>query len=92
MNDDLPFIRALLDAFLLLESSGPNEIDPDTAVRGMENMAASLLALTQADQLVLRARLEDIAQSSQEEAYAKFVRELPDMIGLARRPARSPLG
>ena len=38
-------LRALVDALLVLESSGPDEIHPDTAVRGMENVASSLLAL-----------------------------------------------
>jgi hypothetical protein len=88
IDDDLPLIRALIDAFLLLESSGPNEIDPDTAVRGMENMASSLLAMTATDQHVLRSRLEDIARESQEQSYADFVRGLPDMIGLESGTSR----
>jgi hypothetical protein len=85
MKDDLPLIHALIDAFLLLESSGPNEVDPDTAVRGMENMASSLLTLEQSDQLALRQKLEQIAQSAQEQSYRNFVSGLPDMIGLAAR-------
>ena len=81
IDDDLPLIRALIDAFLLLESSGPDEVDPDTAVRGMENMASSLLAMTATDQLVLRARLEDVARNSQEQLYADLVRAIPGRIG-----------
>jgi hypothetical protein len=85
MKDDLPLIHALIDAFLLLESSGPSEVNPDTAVRGMENMASSLLALEQSDQLVLRGKLEQVAERAQEQSYKDFVFALPDMIGLARR-------
>lgn len=86
--DELPLIHALIDAFLLLESSAPDEINPDTAVRGMENMAASLLAMTPTDQLALRGRLEDIARDSREQSYADFVRGLPDMIGLESGTSR----
>jgi hypothetical protein len=83
MKDDLPLVHALIDAFLLLESSGPDEVNADTAVRGMENMTSSLLALDHSDQLDLRATLEHIAENAREQAYKDFVRALPDMIGLA---------
>jgi len=83
MKDDLPLIRALVDAFLLLESSGPEEVSPDTAVRGMENIASSLLEMEASDQLDLRTKLEQIAESSEDQAYRDFVYALPDMIGLA---------
>ena len=84
MNDDLPLIHALIDAFLLLESSGPDEVNADTAVRGLENMSSSLLALDQPDQLALRAKFEQIAENAQDQTYRDFVRALPDMIGLSR--------
>jgi hypothetical protein len=83
MKNDLPLVHALIDAFLLLETSGPDEVNADTAVRGMENMASSLLGLDHSDQLRLRAMLEDIAMDAQEQGYRDFVRGLPDMIGLA---------
>jgi hypothetical protein len=85
MKDNLPLIHALIDAFLLLESSGPSEVNPDTAVRGMENMASSLLALEQPDQLALRENLRQIAERAQEQSYKDFVLGLADMIGLATR-------
>jgi len=31
IKDDLPLVHALIDAFLLLESSGPDEVNADTA-------------------------------------------------------------
>lgn len=83
MKDDLPLIHALIDAFLLLESSGPDEVNADTAVRGMENMTSSILALERSDQLGLRTKLEEIAKNARDDSYRTFVRALPDMIGLA---------
>lgn len=78
-----PLIRGIIDAFLFLESSGPDEVNPDSAVRCMENIASSLLALGESDQLALRTHLEKIADEEQDPAYKKFVRALPDNIGLA---------
>ena len=83
MQNDLPLIEALISAFLLLEHSEPDEVNPDTAVRGMENMAWSLLNLSESDQLILRAKLEKIAAEAEDSSYRDFVQALPDMIGLA---------
>jgi hypothetical protein len=83
MKDYLPIVRALIDAILLLEHAGPDEIDPDTAVRGMENIASSLLALDKSDQQMLRANLRQIADESHDAAYGTFVRGLADSLGLA---------
>jgi hypothetical protein len=78
-----PLIHALVDAFMLLESTGSDEVNPDTAVRGMETMASSILVLEKSDQLALRAELEEIARSrAQDKAYGDFVRALPEMLGL----------
>ncbi len=79
----LPLIYAIIDAEIFLEAAGPNEVDPDSAVRCMENIAASLLALDKSDQLVLRSHFEQIAEEGQDASYAKLVRELPNSIGLA---------
>jgi hypothetical protein len=78
-----PLIRGIIDALLFLESAGPNEVDPDSAVRCMENIASSLLALEESDQLALRSHFERIADEEQDLAYKNFVRALPDNIGLA---------
>jgi hypothetical protein len=79
----VPLIRGVINAFLFLESAGPNEVDPDSAVRCMEDIASSLLALEESDQLALRSEIENIADEEQEPAYKNFVRALPDKIGLA---------
>lgn len=79
----IPLVRGLIDAFLFLESSGSDEVNPDSAVRCMENISSSLLTLEQSDQLALRSQLEKIADNAKDPAYGDFVRKLPDMIGLA---------
>ena len=84
IDNYLPLVRAVIDAFLLLDSCGDDEVNPDTAVRGMENMASHLLELQPSDQLALRADLDRIAGRATDQAYRDFVRALPDMIGLAQ--------
>jgi hypothetical protein len=79
----LPLIHGLIEAFLFLESCGPDEVNPDSAVRCMENISSNLHALSRSDQLALRSHLQTIADSSQDPAYRKFVGALPDMIDLA---------
>jgi len=67
----LPLIQAIIDALLFLEDAAPNELDPDSAVRCMENMASSLLTLDVSDQLALRSHFDRIAGESQDAVYAK---------------------
>lgn len=86
MEDYVPLIQGLVDAYLFLESSGSDEVDPDSAVRCMENISSSLLQLRQSDQLALRSHLATIADEATDSAYREFVRALPDMIGLAVPP------
>lgn len=86
MQDYLPLVYGIIDAFLFLESSGPDEVNPDSAVRCMENISSSLLTLRQSDQLALRSHLATIADEAKDAAYRHFVRALPDMIGLAAYP------
>jgi hypothetical protein len=78
----LPLIRGLIDALLFLECSGDDEVNPDSAVRCMENISSSLRALSTSDQLELRAELVKIAGNANDEKFAKFVRALPDMLGI----------
>ena len=84
IRNNRPLVQGIITAFLFLECSGDNEVDPDSAVRCMENMAADLLQLEESDQLALREELEMIASSEEERSsYRDFVRQLPDWIGLA---------
>jgi hypothetical protein len=77
-----PLIYAIITAFSFLQSSRNDEVDPDSAVRCMEHMSASLLVLDDSDQIALRSEFFKVAAESKDGSYAKFVRELPDMIGL----------
>jgi hypothetical protein len=86
IKDYFPLIHGVIDAFLFLESAGPDEVNPDSAVRCMENISSSLLALRQSDQVALRSDLATIADEAKDPAYREFVRALPDMIGLAAVP------
>ena len=83
IQNQLPLIHAIIDSLLFLENSGPEEVDSDSAVRCMENISASLLTLSQSDQLTLRSQIEQIAGESKDPAYKNSVRAIPDNIGLA---------
>jgi hypothetical protein len=84
-NEDL-IAEALIAAFMVLETSGNSDIDPDVAVRGMENIAYSLLRMDPAGQAALRARFVAIGQASDDAPYRSFAMTLPDMIGLRETP------
>jgi len=77
-----PLCLALIDALLVFESAQPNEVDPDVAVRAMENMSASLQALSDADQIELRGMFEGIAEREEDERFRQFAVSVPDMMGL----------
>ncbi|MCB1051249.1 MAG: hypothetical protein KDC71_11675 [Acidobacteria bacterium] len=79
----LPLATTIAEAFLILESSGDEEINPDTAVRGMENLCSILLTLSMEDQKRLRQIFYQIESSSSDSGYKIFIKELPNMIGLA---------
>ena len=83
IKDNLPLIYGIIEAFMLLENCGPDEVNPDTAVRGMEHIASALLKLEASDQIALRKELEHIAAKARDNTYRDFVRALPDSIGLA---------
>jgi hypothetical protein len=83
IKNNLALVRALIDAFLFLESADSEEVNPDSAVRCMENIASSLLSMETSDQIALRSICAKIADESNDASYSSFVRSLPDMIGLA---------
>ena len=78
-----PLIRAIISAMMLLEHSDPDEVDPDTAVKGMENMGHELLKLNAGDRLAFLTVLEGIAESENDGSVADFVRSMPFMLGFA---------
>ena len=80
-----PLVQALVQAFLFLETSDEDQVDPDAAVGCMENMSASLLSLPEAGQLEVRDEMKKLAEDSKDLAYKTFVAGLPNMIGLKNR-------
>lgn len=80
MNPE-PLARAVIAAMLLLEHCGPEEVDPDTAVKGLENMTHELLRLTAADRSEFVSLLEGIADSTTDDAEARFILSIPFAIG-----------
>jgi hypothetical protein len=83
MKECRPLILAVVEALLFLETAGSEEVNPDSAVRCMENIAASLLAADEGRQIGLREELGRIVEESVDPSYRSFVAALPDMIGLA---------
>ena len=82
----IPLIEGIIDAFLFLELSGSDEVNPDSAVRCMESISSCVLRLQQSDQFALRQHLASIADEATDSEYGGFVRALADMIGLANTP------
>jgi hypothetical protein len=78
-----PLILAVIDAFMLLEMCGEDEIDRETAERATANICSSLMRLRHDDQVELREQLDDIAETSDDEGFRSFVATIADMVGLA---------
>ena len=83
IQNELLLIHGIIEALMFLESSGPDEVNPDSAVRCMENISSHLFALPRSDQVALRSELGKISNEAQDTAYRDFVRALLEMIGLA---------
>jgi hypothetical protein len=77
-----PLIRAIVAAMMLLEESEPDEVDPDTAVRGLESMGYELLKLTQAERLEFMQLLDRVASVESDPHSAEFIRRVPFSIGM----------
>jgi hypothetical protein len=77
-----PLVKAIVAALMLLEDSGDDEINPDTAVRGMENIAHELLVLTDDERAEFINLVEEVASAETDERYAAFTRRVPQMIGM----------
>ena len=78
-----PLILAVIDAFLLLELCGEDEIDRDTAARATESICANLMRLRHDDQVELREQLADIAEETEDEAFRECIAGIADQVGLA---------
>jgi hypothetical protein len=77
--DPKPLVNAVVAALMLLENCGPDEVNPDTAVRGMENIGYELNKLTGDDRGEFTNLLEVIA--AEEDGSAEFIGNIPFMLG-----------
>ena len=88
VRDQKPLLRAIIAAFLALENGSDDDIDPDWAVKAMENISWEILKLGDADQEALRADFLALAEEDPE-PWRSFVRAFPDSINL-RTPDQGP--
>ncbi|GLW71552.1 hypothetical protein Kpho02_38510 [Kitasatospora phosalacinea] len=71
--------RAVLSAIMLLDHSSADEIDRDIASQGLENIAADLNSMNEAERQEFRRVLGRIAE--EEPDYAPYIDALPDLLG-----------
>jgi hypothetical protein len=81
LEDQRPLLRAILAAFLALEDGSNDDIDPDWAVKAMENISWEVVQLGDADQAALRADFLALAHEY-DEPWRSFVSAFPDSINL----------
>jgi hypothetical protein len=65
-------IKVIVATMALLENSGPDEIEPDTAVQGLEAIGYELLQLADQDRSKFIAVINEIASSERDEGVSKF--------------------
>lgn len=72
----------------MLDDARPEEIDPDVAVRGQENMGDYLDRLSGPDREEFRSNLTELARKLDvsDPAVAKFVRRIPFSLGWDEHP------
>lgn len=82
MNSD-PLIKALIAAMMMLEESGTDEVNPDTAVQALENMGYELMKLTGDDRDEFLRSIHRLASTASDPHDAEFIRKLPFAIGMS---------
>lgn len=81
MNSDA-LVKAIAAALMLLENSGEDEIDPDTAIKGLESISHELHVLSGRERAEFMDAIERIAQAEADVRQAEFIRDIPRMIGM----------
>lgn len=78
--------RAIFWSACFLEMSADDVVDPDSAVKALEDIASTLLQSTEEEKLMFAEACAEEAVKLQEKAgderTAKFVRGLPEAMGL----------
>ncbi|MER5517269.1 hypothetical protein [Streptomyces sp. NPDC002763] len=87
MTDRDPLVPALtgllVDVVWWLESSGDEEVDPDSAVKMMEGVGGVLLQLPSDLRRRFVQVLADLAEAEQDPARREFLELFPFSIGMA---------
>lgn len=76
-------VRIVLTYAGFLEFSSDDELDPDTAVKQLEDLAATLLELDARERAVFVALLRELAEEEETAAGKQWVLDFPGMVGLA---------
>ncbi|MEV0682008.1 hypothetical protein AB0I60_36345 [Actinosynnema sp. NPDC050436] len=85
MGDEMnpePLVKAIVAAMMLLEECGPDEVDPDTAVRGLEHMGYELLRFTERERVEFFGLLERMASAETDQRTAEYLRRIPFVLGM----------
>ncbi len=80
-----PIILAMVSAMRLLNDCGPDEVNPDTAGRGLENMAWELMKLRPEERVEFIEKLNQMADEA-DPGDAWFLRSVPFYVGMAENP------
>ncbi|MEV4444416.1 MULTISPECIES: hypothetical protein [Streptomyces] len=79
----MPALTGLVvDVVWWLESRGDEEVDPDSAVKMMENVGWALVQLLPDQRQRLLQVLADLAESEQDPARRQFLESFPFAIGM----------
>ena len=89
LMEERPLVLAVIDACLLLELCGEDDITQEKRARAMSDISGNLLRLAPAEQVALRDQLAGIAHKSPDPTYSSFIASLADRLGLAR-PSAGP--
>ncbi|WP_433724522.1 hypothetical protein ACQP2Y_03490 [Actinoplanes sp. CA-051413] len=77
-----PLVKAIAAAMMFLEESGDDEVDPDSGERALENMSHALLQYAGSDRDEFLELIERVADGTPDEHDARFIRDIPRMIGM----------
>lgn len=75
-------LESLLGCLAFLEHSDSDTVDPDSAMRALENAAYPLLNLSDADRMSLVRMFEQMAAEETDAGWREFIRLQPRGLGL----------
>jgi hypothetical protein len=81
MNDE-PLMAAVVQLVLFLELSPPETLDEDAAVRALEDLAATLHTLGDAEKARFVAYVEQVAGNAETPPERECLRRMPEVLGL----------